>query len=102
MSFELIDINFLSNCEANKCGELGNNVFDSFRDLGCNTNIKVNYLHSQLSYFPENLGNISEEQDERFHQDMNRIKKLELPHIAKIVNLNEAIVGTIKKNENKI
>ena len=33
-------------------------------------NIKVHYLHSHLSEFPENLGNVSEEQGERFHQDV--------------------------------
>ena len=28
------------------------------------------FLHSHLEYFPENLGEISEEQGERFHQDI--------------------------------
>ena len=32
--------------------------------------IKVPFLHSHLDRFPENLGGFSEEQDERFHQDI--------------------------------
>ena len=31
-------------------------------------NIKVHFLHSHLDKFPENLGDITEEQGERFHQ----------------------------------
>ena len=32
--------------------------------------IKVHCLHSHLDRFPENLGDFSEEQGERFHQDI--------------------------------
>ena len=32
--------------------------------------IKVHYLHSHLSEFPANLGDVSEDQGERFHQDV--------------------------------
>jgi len=37
--------------------------------LGCNTSIKLHYLKSHLDKFPDNLGDVSEEQSERFHQD---------------------------------
>ena len=37
--------------------------------------IKVHFLHSHLHYFPENLGTLSEEQGERFHQDIKTMKK---------------------------
>jgi len=30
--------------------------------------IKVHFFHSRLDRFPENLGDFSEEQGERFHQ----------------------------------
>ena len=42
----------------------------SLQDLGCQMSIKVQYLHSHLSEFPANLGDVSEEQGERFHQDV--------------------------------
>ncbi|GFT65630.1 hypothetical protein TNCV_3339121 [Trichonephila clavipes] len=32
--------------------------------------VKVHFLHSDLDYFPESLGAVSEEQGERFHQDI--------------------------------
>ena len=37
--------------------------------------VKVHFLHSHLEYFPENLGALSEEQGERFHQDIKIMKK---------------------------
>ncbi|XP_056636856.1 uncharacterized protein LOC130445312 [Diorhabda sublineata] len=40
------------------------------KSLGCNMSIKVHYLHSHLDRFPDNLGEITEEQGERFHQDI--------------------------------
>jgi len=36
--------------------------------------VKVHYLHSHLDRFPENLGDLSEEQRERFHQDIKQWK----------------------------
>ena len=31
----------------------------------------MHFLHSHLDYFPENCGDYSEEQGERFHQDIS-------------------------------
>ncbi|PNF13896.1 hypothetical protein B7P43_G10663, partial [Cryptotermes secundus] len=39
-----------------------------------NMSIKVHYLHSHLDSFPENLGDTSEEQGERFHQDIKTME----------------------------
>jgi len=33
-------------------------------------NMKIHFLDSHLDKFPENLGDFSEEQGERFHQDL--------------------------------
>ena len=53
----------------------------AFRDLGCNMSIKVHFLNSHLEQdqFPENLGAIgavSDEQGERFHQDLMVMEEL--------------------------
>ena len=32
--------------------------------------LKIHFLHSHLEFFPENLGMVSDEQGERFHQDI--------------------------------
>ena len=43
--------------------------------LGCNMSLKLNFLHLHLYHLPQNLGAVSKEKDERFHQD---IKELEM------------------------
>ena len=42
----------------------------SLRGLRCRMSIELHYLHSHLDKFPDNLGDVSEEQGERFHQDI--------------------------------
>ncbi|KAI6651376.1 hypothetical protein LOD99_5343 [Oopsacas minuta] len=37
---------------------------------GCNMSTKVHFLYSHLDKLPENLGAVSDEQGERFHQDL--------------------------------
>ena len=37
--------------------------------------VKLHFLHSHLEYFPDNLGDYSEEQGERFHQDLKVMKR---------------------------
>ena len=32
--------------------------------------VKIHYLHSHISDFSDNIGDVSEEQGERFHQDI--------------------------------
>ncbi len=44
-----------------------NEMLSSFKSLGCNMSIKGHYFYSHLDRFPENLGDTSEEQGERFH-----------------------------------
>ena len=39
--------------------------------------IKVHFLHSHLYKFPDNCGDVSDEQGERFHQG---VKKMEEPY----------------------
>ena len=43
--------------------------------MGCNMNIKLHYLKKCADKFPQNLGSISEEQGERFHQDVKTMKE---------------------------
>jgi len=37
--------------------------------------IKMHFLYSHLDKFPENLGDVSEEQGERFHQDIKEMER---------------------------
>ena len=45
-------------------------MLKDFHNLGANMSTKVHYLDSHLDKFPENLGDYSDEQGERFHQDI--------------------------------
>ena len=67
--------NFLSNMKSQNFSELVENLLEAFHNLQCNMSIKVHFLHSHLDYFPENLGAFSEEQGERFHQDIKVMEK---------------------------
>ncbi|UYV74137.1 hypothetical protein LAZ67_11002222 [Cordylochernes scorpioides] len=43
--------------------------------LGCNMSLKIHFLHSHLDFFPDNLGSVSDEHGERFHQDKSSMEK---------------------------
>ncbi|KAJ4445011.1 hypothetical protein ANN_06810, partial [Periplaneta americana] len=49
-------------------------MLQSFEQIGCNMSVQVHFLHSHLNYFPDNLGDFSEEQGERFHQDIKNME----------------------------
>ncbi|GBN36173.1 hypothetical protein AVEN_170752-1 [Araneus ventricosus] len=50
-------------------------MIKNFKIFACSMSLKVHFLDSQLVYFPENLGEVSEEQGERFHQDIKEMKR---------------------------
>ncbi|XP_072257829.1 uncharacterized protein [Pyxicephalus adspersus] len=70
LSFKAMVKDFLGNTQANIYREVVQKLSESFKMLGCNMSIKVHFLHSHLSNFLENLGAVSDEQGERFHQDL--------------------------------
>ncbi|GBM56940.1 hypothetical protein AVEN_82431-1 [Araneus ventricosus] len=47
----------------------------NFKIFTCGMSLKVHFLDSHLDYFPENLGEVSEEEGERFHQDIKEMKR---------------------------
>ena len=71
----LLVSNFLGNTKSPNYKELVKNLLCAFQKPGCNMSVKVHFLHSHLDYFPENLGTMSEEQGERFHQDIKTMEK---------------------------
>ena len=50
-------------------------MLQACQDLGCRMSLKINFLHSHLDFFPDNLGDVSDEHGERFHQDISVIEK---------------------------
>ena len=70
LSFVLVVKHFLGNHKAPDYSELVAKMLQNFHRLGANMSIKLHFLHSHLDRFPDNLGDYSEEQGERFHQDI--------------------------------
>ena len=73
-AFVLVVKNFLDNNKASNYEELITNMLCAFKSLGCNMSIKMHYLFSHIDRFPENLGAMSDEQGERFHQDIKEME----------------------------
>jgi len=71
-SFVLVVKNFLGDKKADNYTQLVEDMLFHFNRTGCNMNVKVHYLHSHLDRFLENLGVLSEEQGDRFHQDIKK------------------------------
>ncbi|XP_050322654.1 uncharacterized protein LOC126754589 isoform X2 [Bactrocera neohumeralis] len=67
--------NILGNHKAENYKDLINELMISFKALGCNMSLKRHMLDSHLDFFPANLGAVSDEQGERFHQDISLVEK---------------------------
>ena len=65
---------FLGNRKAIKYKEIVAKLLSSLQDMGANMSIKFHFLFSHLERFPESLGNLSDEQEERFHQDIGKME----------------------------
>lgn len=75
VSFKNVVDNFLGNHKSPDYGEIVETLLVNYQKLGCNMSLKIHFLHSHLDYFPVNLGEVSEEQGERFHQDIKEMEK---------------------------
>ena len=67
--------NFLGFHRADNYAELVTNLLHSYEVLGCKMSLKVHFLASHLYFFYKNLGNVSDEHGEKFHQDIAPIEK---------------------------
>ena len=75
MGFRQVVSNCLEDTKLPNYKKLVKNLLCAFEKLGCDMSVKVHFLQSHLDYFPENLGAMSQEQGERFHQDIKTMKK---------------------------
>jgi len=69
-SFVEVVEKFLGNHRSPDYVQVVENLLSSYRGLGTNMSIKVHFLHSHLDRFPVNSGDYSDEQGERFHQNI--------------------------------
>ena len=75
ISFENAIKNFLDDHKSLDYKDNVGRMLEKFKALGCNMSLKVHLLHEHLKHFPEYLGDVSEEQGERFHQDIKDMER---------------------------
>ena len=49
-------------------------LLKSYEDMGCRMSLKIHFLHSHQNSLPPNLGAVSDELGERFHQDITKME----------------------------
>jgi hypothetical protein len=74
-AFKEVVKKFLGSIKVPLYKEIVRNMLDKFKLLGCNMGLELHFLASHLDYFPPNLTAVSEEQSERFHQDLKDLKR---------------------------
>ena len=74
-SFVAVVNNFLENKKSENYKDIVETVLTHFHRLGSNMSIKLHFINSHLDGFPVNVGNVSDEQGERFHQDLKIMKQ---------------------------
>jgi len=75
LSLKRICKNFLGNYKAANYQDAVQDLLTSYKAMGCNMSLKIHFLESHLKFFPENLGQVSDEHGERFHQDIMATEK---------------------------
>jgi hypothetical protein len=66
---DVID-NFFGNFKSRNYRKIVANLMDAMKECGCKMTVKTHFLDQHVDYFPSNLGQYSEEQGERFHQEL--------------------------------
>lgn len=67
--------NFLGSTKDPNYKQIVTRMLNAFRRMKVNMSLKIHFLHDHLEFFPENLGDFSDEHGERFHQDIATIEK---------------------------
>ncbi|UYV64585.1 K02A2.6-like [Cordylochernes scorpioides] len=74
-SFRNVCKNFLGSVKVENYRDIVNDLLLSYKALRCNMSLKIHFLHSHLDFFPDNLGAVSDEHGERFHQAISSMEK---------------------------
>ncbi|GBM66580.1 hypothetical protein AVEN_251993-1 [Araneus ventricosus] len=65
-----VSANFLGIDKAENYKDLVDDMSALFQNFGCNMSLKMHFLYSHLNFFSDNCGQVSDDHDERFHQDI--------------------------------
>lgn len=75
-SYVLLCENFLGSERSEDYKDIVKELIDNYKAQGCLMSIKLHYLSEHLDKFPANCGLMSEQQGERFHQQLNWIERI--------------------------
>ena len=73
-AFKSVSSGFLDNTRVPDYQACIEKLLKSNEDMGCRMSLKIHFLHSYLNFFPPNLGAVSDEHGERFHQDITKME----------------------------
>jgi hypothetical protein len=68
LSFKIICKDFLGNHKTANYQNVVQDLLTSYKAMGCNMSLKIQFLESHFNFFPENLGEVSDKHGERFRQ----------------------------------
>ena len=74
-SFISVFKGFLGNHKAKDYREIIDKLLETYQSMGCRMSLKLHVLQAHLDEFKENIGDYSEEQDERFRQDVSSFEE---------------------------
>jgi hypothetical protein len=74
-AFRSICTDFLGNHRSPNYMDIVRELLQSYEALGCNMSLKVHFLMSHMDFFPADMGSVSDEHGERFHQDISVMEK---------------------------
>lgn len=69
-----VSTNFLGNKRSENYRAKISEMLQAFHRMNVNMSLKIHFLADHLDFFPENCGECSDEQGERFHQDIESIE----------------------------
>ena len=68
-AFKSVRTNFLGNQEAGNYEEIVSEMLKCFQVMKCNMSLQLHFLDSHLDFFPQDLGEVSDEHSERLQQN---------------------------------
>lgn len=89
-SFKKVCLKFLGNNKSDDYEAIVDDLLKCYKKMNCNMSLKIHFLHSHLDFFPANMGDVSDEQGERFHQEILSMEKRFAGKIEKICLQNTA------------
>ena len=74
-AFRMIVEGFFGNHRKDDYAMVMSHFIESYEKLGYRMSLKLHFLHFYLDFFRDNLGNVSKEHGEKFHQDIQMMEK---------------------------